>query len=256
MHLSLPYPPAFIEVEHYVSNPIGLVHIMSLSFTTTTGSEITQDQLEKCATLYSHNYGVWGPRAKETSDKHEPGERVKINPKSLRNGYLAGNSLLATCHVGHELVGHAHGLLDHAAGGQNGLPQTRDRHQANQESETSRAYGIRDSIHPPRCMQSRRRATADIPIAEIDLDFIKTHGPSVIRTAPVTYINKATLHGTLFEGVPADPTVVSCADTKFFVDHAEPLAALAAHQAVARWPLGTLPEGYEFFVLVRVPDML
>ena len=39
------------------------------------------------------------------------------------------------------------------------------------------------------------------------------------------------------------------ADSRFYVDHAEPLGILEA--VWPRWPLGDLPDGYEFLLLLQ-----
>lgn len=36
-------------------------------FTTILGKNVTQEQLEACAELFTKNYGVWGEKAQETN---------------------------------------------------------------------------------------------------------------------------------------------------------------------------------------------
>jgi hypothetical protein len=43
--------------------------------------------------------------------------------------------------------------------------------------------------------------------------------------------------------------LVSCVDTGFFVDHNEPLEALAWVREGMDWPLGELLDGHEFLVV-------
>jgi hypothetical protein len=38
--------------------------------------------------------------------------------------------------------------------------------------------------------------------------------------------------------------------TEFYVDHAEPLAALSVFKDKRRWSLGDLPEGHEFLIIL------
>jgi hypothetical protein len=46
----------------------------SLIFSTTLGVDVTDEQLQSCAQLFSDNYGYWGSRARETSPSLKPGE--------------------------------------------------------------------------------------------------------------------------------------------------------------------------------------
>jgi hypothetical protein len=46
--------------------------------------------------------------------------------------------------------------------------------------------------------------------------------------------------------------VVSSVYTKFFVDHTEPLEALAWVREGLEWPLGELFDGYEFLLMMEV----
>jgi len=43
---------------------------------------------------------------------------------------------------------------------------------------------------------------------------------------------------------------VSCVFTNFYVDHNEPLEALAAYNAGGHWVLGELLEGHEFLIIL------
>ena len=86
----------------------------------------------------------------------------------------------------------------------------------------------------------------------LDLAFIRQHSKRILAASPVRYIRTARLRGTLF-GEDDDPTVVSLADTQYFVDHAEPRAALEqwkAKMSGSEWPLGRLLQGHEYFVVV------
>jgi len=83
------------------------------------------------------------------------------------------------------------------------------------------------------------------------------HADKVIESAPIAYLRSAKLCGKLFdEHTPFDQ--VSLANTGFFVDHAEPLAALQQwHEGCDNniaWPLGELPDGHEYLILVPFPS--
>lgn len=84
----------------------------------------------------------------------------------------------------------------------------------------------------------------------VDMEMMRVHARKVMSTCPVPYVREAKLHGSLFEEDVTDGSV-SCADTGFWVDHREPLEALSiVHRKGMVWPLGYLPEGHEFLVLV------
>lgn len=74
-----------------------------------------------------------------------------------------------------------------------------------------------------------------------------------MAASPVGYVKGAKLRGSLYQP-PGDDTsgLVSGADTDFFVDHQEPLDALAwLREEGDGWPLGDLPEGHEFLLLFK-----
>lgn len=85
---------------------------------------------------------------------------------------------------------------------------------------------------------------------EVDLQMTKEHAAAIMQSSPVPYVKEAKLHGSLF-GCVEDGSV-SCADTAFWVDHEEPLAALASVRAKGvKWPFGDLPDGHEFLIIVK-----
>lgn len=78
---------------------------------------------------------------------------------------------------------------------------------------------------------------------------VQEHAAGIMAASPVSYVRNAALKGSLF-GKGDD--AVCCADTGFWVDHAEPLEALAAvRERGVEWPFGELPDGCEFLVLVK-----
>ena len=83
------------------------------------------------------------------------------------------------------------------------------------------------------------------------LDFIRDNAEAIMERSPISYVKDAELRGSLFS--PEDTTgLVSSVDTKFFVDHTEPLEALAWVRERLDWPLGELFDGYEFLFMVEV----
>jgi hypothetical protein len=88
-------------------------------------------------------------------------------------------------------------------------------------------------------------------LEEVNLEMVREHARGIMGSSPVAYVRNAKLRGSLF-GAEEEGGVVCCADTGFFVDHAEPLAALeAVKNRGVEWPFGSLPEGCEFLVLVK-----
>lgn len=82
------------------------------------------------------------------------------------------------------------------------------------------------------------------------MNFIQANIRPVLRSTPVEYLKKAELRGILFEEAPKEPGSVCCLFTSFYVDHIEPMEARSKFNG---WPLGELPEGHEFLVLVKAP---
>lgn len=63
-------------------------------------------------------------------------------------------------------------------------------------------------------------------------------------------VQNAQLRGSLFH--PEDGSgLVSCADTRFPVDHEEPLEALTWVREIIEWPLGELLDGHEFIMIIE-----
>jgi hypothetical protein len=86
----------------------------------------------------------------------------------------------------------------------------------------------------------------------LDLSFIRTSAASILKSSPVDYLKTAQLRGCLFEDSDPSSGLVSSADTKFYVDHEEPLEALQIYQADrGEWPLGKLLEGHEYLAIVE-----
>lgn len=86
-------------------------------------------------------------------------------------------------------------------------------------------------------------------IGETDLDFIKSHARQILDASPVPYVRDAVLRGMLFHDGDTSG-LVSSADTAFFVDHKEPLEVLEQVRRRGYWPLGDLPAGHEFLLLL------
>ena len=94
-------------------------------------------------------------------------------------------------------------------------------------------------------------------IEGVDFDMVRLHAQGIIETSPIEYVRGAKLTGTLFGSGSGIESGFCCADTSFWVDHTEPLAALQqVKDKGVQWPFGELPEGCEYIVLVKGADML
>jgi hypothetical protein len=74
-----------------------------------------------------------------------------------------------------------------------------------------------------------------------------------MQVSPVAYIRAAKLRGELFEAEDTKDTkgLLASVDTRFFVDHAEPLEALGCARESMEWPLGELLDGHEFVLILE-----
>jgi hypothetical protein len=79
---------------------------------------------------------------------------------------------------------------------------------------------------------------------------MKDNVESIMKASPVGYIRDAKLRGKLFNSEDTSG-LVSSVDTGFFVDHEEPLEALAWVRESMEWPLGELLDGHEFILVLQ-----
>jgi hypothetical protein len=85
-------------------------------------------------------------------------------------------------------------------------------------------------------------------LSTLRLDVIAKYAGEIMEASPIGYVKDAKLRGSVFS--PGDTSgLVSCVDSGFFVDHTEPLEALAWVQEEMDWPLGELLDGHEFLVI-------
>lgn len=88
-------------------------------------------------------------------------------------------------------------------------------------------------------------------ISAVAIGFIHDNAEAIMKVSPISYVKDAELRGSLFD--PEDTSgVVSSVNTRFFVDHTEPLEALAWVRGGLDWPLGELLDGYEFLLMIEV----
>src|SRR6266498_1606026 len=88
-------------------------------------------------------------------------------------------------------------------------------------------------------------------INTVQLDFIKDQTEGIMKSSSISYVRGAKLHGILFNPDDTDGAV-SCVDTGFFIDHSEPLEALASVRETMERPLGELLDGHEFLLILQV----
>ncbi|MCJ1257951.1 hypothetical protein MMC24_005779 [Lignoscripta atroalba] len=200
------------------------------------GGQVTDSMLQEASRLFSENYGVWGKEAAKS---------MGTFAKEVRTGF----ELSAFLAVLHALMS---GLSSTVI-----LPEMfhrdyRERRLATGlltelREDNDDIYGIMSS-HAASCL-----ATANVfgrTINAVDLGFITGHAEAIIKASPISYVKDAKLHGSLFDTEDANG-LVSCVDTGFFVDHTEPLEALASVRGEMDWPLGELIEGHEFLLILE-----
>jgi hypothetical protein len=79
---------------------------------------------------------------------------------------------------------------------------------------------------------------------------MKAHAESIMKVSLVEYVRDTKLAGSLFD--PNDTTGrVCCVNSGFFVDHRDPLEALAWVQDTMERPLGDLFDGHEYLLIVE-----
>ncbi|KAJ9129953.1 Tartrate dehydrogenase [Pleurostoma richardsiae] len=225
-------------------------------YETFEGDQVTDAMLASAATLFNQNYGTWGP----LSDR--AGQPVKLTARRLRKQYLpdgaasfytrvivdgnlAGNAFVCRWRCNDKVVCWVTQLVVDKDYRERGFASGLLRSLRAEEDDI---YGIMSS-HPAACLAAT--GSFATTIEKVSLDFIKQHAEAVMKTSPITYINQATLCGSLFE--PSDSSgLVSGVNTGFFVDHEEPLEALSVVRETWRWPLGDLPDGHEYLLVIPV----
>ncbi|KAK3324074.1 hypothetical protein B0T19DRAFT_427680 [Cercophora scortea] len=226
--------------------------------------DITDDMLAEAARLFSGNYGIWGtPPPSPNHQSGMPGARVKMSGSRLRNQCVPAGAdcSYVSVTVDGTLVGYAFACRWGYQGRQVCWVtqlvvhrEYRERRLATRLLEKLRdpddeIFGIMSS-HPAACI-ALSKACADFDFQHIPLDFAREHAAAVMASSPITYVKDAKLRGRLFSaetssGNAKADDLVAGVDSNFFVDHDEPLAALAWLKERALWPLGELPDGHEF----------
>ncbi|KAK3174280.1 hypothetical protein OEA41_001524 [Lepraria neglecta] len=109
-------------------------------------------------------------------------------------------------------------------------------------------YGLMSS-HPAACLAAAKAFGSGINTVAVG--FIRDNAEAIMESSPISYVKDAELRGSLFN--PEDTSgVISSVYTQFFVDHTEPLEALAWVREGLDWPLGELLDGYEFLLMIEL----
>jgi len=73
----------------------------------------------------------------------------------------------------------------------------------------------------------------------------------VLTASDIIYLKGAQLRGSIFQE-DNDSGAISSVFTEFYVDHDEPLEALAKFKAKGKWCLGELLKGHEYLAIFPV----
>ncbi|CAK7268758.1 hypothetical protein SEPCBS119000_003226 [Sporothrix epigloea] len=223
-------------------------------YETLTNNEVTSIDLVEAARLFSSNYGTWG----EGSGR--AGEPIKASPRRLREQYLpdAGDGSYTKVTIDGRLAGQAFACRWKC----NGKTvcwiaqlvvdkQYRERGLASGllrslMKETDDIYGIMSS-NPAACLAAAKVFGSSIE--NVSFDYIKTNAEAVLASSPVHYVRSAQARGSIFS--PEESTgLVSGADSAFFIDHEEPMKNLKRVREARKWPLGELPDGHEYLLIL------
>ncbi|KAH6631281.1 hypothetical protein F5144DRAFT_547417 [Chaetomium tenue] len=225
--------------------------------------DIPDTVLVQAAELFSNHYGIWNTPAGRPGGK--PGTRVKLNVSRLRSQHLPPGARCSyvSVHVDEALAGNVFACRWEYQGRQVCWitqlvvhREYRGRRLATRLIEKLRdiddeIFGIMSS-HPAACIAGSK-ACAGFPLPHISRHFIQSCAKEVMASSAIPYVRDAKLRGALFSDSATDTEgLISGADTEFYVDHEEPLSALAWIRAHSEWPLGDLPEGHEFLFMCCV----
>ncbi|PGH13075.1 hypothetical protein AJ79_03912 [Helicocarpus griseus UAMH5409] len=224
-------------------------------YETFSGNQITDSILNEAAKLFSENYGTWGDHS------HNPGKPVKVSGHRLRkqylpddpsaglharviaDGVLAGSAFACRWKCAGKRICWITQLVVDKAYRERGLAINLLR---SLRSDADDVYGIASS-HPAACLAAAGAFASSIE--KVSLDYAGENAGEIIKASPIPYIREASLCGSLFDS--KDTTGLVCGvDTRFFVNHKEPLEALKSARETWDWPLGDLPEGHEYLLVM------
>lgn len=224
--------------------------------------ELSSDALQAAADLFSSHYGVWGEKAAEAVGSWaEKGNPVKIHTgKWLKSQYLPSGSCSTYVRVtvDGKLAGHV--ICSRWRFKSQTICWVTQLVVSREFRERKLAYGLLDMLKSDEddvYGVASSHAAGCITLANVfgngfknlDLDFIRDNASGILASSPIDYLKTAKLSGSLFNKLD-NSGLVCGVDTNFFVDHTEPLEALEHVRKFREWPLGDLPDGCEFLVIV------
>ncbi|MCJ1464461.1 hypothetical protein MMC07_003074 [Pseudocyphellaria aurata] len=224
------------------------------------GAELTDHMLEEAAQLFNENYGIWGEDPTNPEPVPKPGSPVKLSKNRLRvqclpehatcsyvrvtvDDCLAGNAFACRWSYNNTNVCWVTQLVVHRDFRGRGLA-TGLLNQLRQDDDA--IYGLVSS-HPAACLAAAKAFGSSINTVAVE--FIRDNAEAIMKASPIRYVKDAELRGSLFDREDASGAV-SSVNTNFFVDHTEPLKALAWVREKSDWPLGGLLDGHEFLLLI------
>ncbi|KFA50737.1 hypothetical protein S40293_11535 [Stachybotrys chartarum IBT 40293] len=213
-------------------------------YETLSGDQVTDEMLVEAAKLFNENYGKPVKlNVRRLREQYLPASADSLYTRVMVNGELAGNAFACRWKCGSKSVCWVTQLVVGQDYRERGLASGLLR---SLRTDTDHIYGIMSS-HPAACLAAA--ASFGTTIEKVSLDFIAQNAATVMSASPISYVHDAKLSGTLFD--PADSTgIVSGVNTNFFVDHKEPLEALALVRESWDWPLGNLPDGHEYLLIL------
>ncbi|KPI45758.1 uncharacterized protein AB675_866 [Cyphellophora attinorum] len=239
---------------------------MSFEYQIYRGDQISEPILTDAARLFSENYGVWGLQASSKLGTFaKAGRRIRMSSIRLKQQCLppGADNIYIRAVKGEKLVGNVFAtrwvhqgrrmcwiaqLVVSSYYRNLRIATELLRKLQEQEQGEEQAFGILSSH--PFAIRAALRAFGH-GLEKVNLSMTQKYAATTMASCPIVYVREAKLRGSLFGESGAETGVKSCADTKFYVDHQEPVQALnAAKQSGLEWPLGDLPEGHEFLLLI------
>ncbi|KAK6843397.1 hypothetical protein PG987_004257 [Apiospora arundinis] len=160
------------------------------------------------------------------------------------NVTLAGNAFVCSWKHGGGIVCWVTQLVAHKEYREQGLAGGLLR---SLRGDTDDIYGIMSS-HPAACLAAAKCFGSTIE--KVSMDFILKNAVSITEVSPIPYIKNTKLSGKLFD-VKETNGLISGVNTDFLVDHEEPKEALALIREEWNWPLGDLPDGHKFLLILQ-----
>jgi GNAT superfamily N-acetyltransferase len=243
---------------------------------------ITEKHIEAASQLFTEHYGVWGPLAIEKLGRNSTGHgtRVRMPPKKVHKQLLPSGKNITNIYIrllsSGQLIGNLFAthwddysepspylwitqLCVHSDHRNQGIAKqllSRLRpYQSWWREGSNRGIPVGILSPSPFAIAAVLRVFGREGLAGFDAskDFqtTKEDARKIMDSCPVSYVKGSRLKGELFN-LPKKHGAISCAKTGFWVDHKETLNALKIlKRRGVLWPLGELPEGSEFLVVLK-----